>query len=459
MIYPVTSWSQIGSVSGTALQQAGELLTRLTQKYRASKEAAHALVRLGYLGLEPERAKTDLDEACGRFATAVQMYPDSDAADDAALAAGHCDLMRGRPARASESFARLLAEHPDSRLAAETLYRYGVALSRLSDPGEAMLALEKVRVLAPESPFAAQALDRLTLLHRLRLLPATASGVASAGGTNGRPAPATEWTALYRVDREYGVSGQEGGGSRAIRGINDLSIDAQGLLIAASPRTPGVFRFDQRGGVQEEIRHPGPDHVAAAEGLAVFISGKEQIAVNARNWSGVDLKGASGRPPSDFGPIAVDSFGRVHLLDRRENAVLIYDRSRRLIAAIRPAAGREGRFADLAAGDDGNVMVLDAKTRQVMVLSQGREMRRIDLGAAGIAEPVSLAVDGLGDLYLLDGATGSVFVTDSGGRLLTSIRLPKEAASRVNEIGAVAVDSQGRLYLGGRKSGQVVRLQ
>ena len=36
--------------------------------------------------------------------------------------------------------------------------------------------------------------------------------------------------------------------------------------------------------------------------------------------------------------IAVDAFGRVHLLDRRENAVLVYDRGRRLVAAARPPA-------------------------------------------------------------------------------------------------------------------------
>jgi len=458
MVYPVTTWAQIGSASGTALQQAADLLSRLAQSYRASPEAAQALVRLGYIGLEPARVKADLDEACGRFATAMQIYPDSDAADDASLAAGRCDQLRGRPARASESFARLLAEHPDSPLAGEAMYRYGLALSRLDDPAEAMLALERLRMRAPDSPFAAPALDRLTLLHRLRLLPADAAPRAPSDAAGS--AAVIDWTALYKVDPEYGAALAQGAGTaKAIRGINDLSVDAQGLLIAASPRTPAVFRFDARGRVQEQINHPGPDHVAAAEGLAVFISGKEQIAVNARNWSGADLPGVQGRPPADFGPIAVDAFGRVHLLDRRENAVLVYDRNRKLVAAARPPSGSDGRFVDVAAGDDGSVMALDARGRLVMVLSQGREVRRIDLAAAGIVEPASLAVDGLGDLYVLDARSGAVYVTDPAGKPLTVIRLPKDAAARVGEIGALAVDPQGRVYLGGRKSGLLVRLQ
>jgi TolA-binding protein len=452
LIYPVTAWAQIGSASGAALQQAADLLGRLAQSYRSSPAAAQALVRLGYIGLEPARAKSDLDEACGRFATAMQIYPDSEAADDAALAAGLCDQLRGRPARASESFARLLAEHPDSPLAAEALYRYGLALSRLDDAAEAMLALASLRQRSPDSPFAALALDRLTLLHRLRLLPAASP---SPGET-----AAVEWTALYRVDEGYGVApARDGATAKPIRGINDLSVDAQGLLVAASSRTPAVFRFDARGRVQEEISHPGPDHVAAAEGLAVFISGKEQIAVNARNWSGADLPGAGGRPPADWGPIAVDAFGRVHMLDRRENAVLVYDRNRKLVAAARPPAGREGRFVDLAASDDGSVLALDGRARQVVVLSQGREVRRVDLAGAGIAEPAALAVDGLGDLYVLDANGGAVTITDPAGRRLTAIRLPKETAGRLGEIGALAVDAQGRIYLGGRKSGLLVRLQ
>jgi hypothetical protein len=327
-------------------------------------------------------------------------------------------------------------------------------LSRLDDPAEAMIALERLRLRAPDSPFAGPALERLTLLHRLRLLPP--EPVARPGAVT---APA-DWTAFYRVDVDYGATlAGDAGGAKAIRGINDLSVDAQGLLVAASPRTPAVFRFDARGRVQEQISHPGPDHVATADGLAVFISGKEQIAVNARNWSGADLPGAEGRPPSDYGPIAVDSFGRVHLLDRRENAVLVYDRNRKLIAAARPPAGRDGHFVDVAASDDGSVLVLDDRARMVVALTQGRETRRVDLSASGVAEPASLAVDGLGDLYILDAHTGAVVVTDPAGKPLTVIRLPKESASRLGEVGAIAVDPQGRVYLGGRKSGLLVRLQ
>jgi hypothetical protein len=170
MIYPVTTWSQIGSATPQSIQQATDLLTQLTQKYRAAREAAPALVRLGFLGLEPAAPKPDLDEACGRFATAAQIYPDSDIADDAYFASGMCDLLRDRPARAADVLARLIQEHPDSPLAEEAMYRYGIALSLLDDPNEATLALRALRAgptrHSPRAPGADGA------LHRMRILPA-----------------------------------------------------------------------------------------------------------------------------------------------------------------------------------------------------------------------------------------------------------------------------------------------
>jgi outer membrane protein assembly factor BamD (BamD/ComL family) len=460
MGYPVSSWAQVGSATPAAVQQATELLARLAQKYRASREASRALVLLGYLGLEPANPKGDLDEACSRFATAAQIYPDSESADDAYFGCGLCDLLRDRPARAADLLGRLIEEHPDSPMAPEALYRQGVALSLLGDPAEAMLALQRLRNRYPDSPLAQSALARITLLHRMRFAPLQ--------GAPGAPAPATKGAAVapardpaaglsYRLDPDYGTTLDNA--APPIRGVSDISIDAQGLAVIASPHTPGVFRLDARGRVQERITHPGPDHIAAAEGLAVYISGKQQIAVNARNWSGTDLKGADGRAPIDYGPIAVDALGRVYLLDRHENAVLIYDRTRRLAGAVHPPAGKEGRFVDVAAGDENGIFVLDGRSRTVLELHQGKETHRTDLGATGVTDPIALAVDGLGDLYILDGGSGAVLVVDPAGHRLATVRLPKETQARLGEATAVAVDPLGRIYLAGRRSGVVVRLQ
>lgn len=462
MIYPVSALDQVGSASPAAIKEAADLLAGLAQRYRSSREAPRALIRLGYLALEPANPAAALDEACARFASAAQIYPDSDAADDAYFGSGMCESLRARPSRAADFYARLLDENPASPLAPEALHRFGLALSLLGDPAEAMLALQQVRTRYPDSRFAARALDRITLLHRLRLAPALAP--QATAGNPGAPA-------LYRVDEAYGAAPRgrsqtaraaaltEGGGADQNAGFNgasDIVIDAQGLAVLASPRSPAVVRLDARGRVQERIAHPGPEYVAAGDGLAVFISGRGQIALNARNWSGADFKGSDGRAPREFGPIAVDSAGRVHLLDTRDNALLVFDRSRRPVRSLRPGT-KDARFVDLASGEDGGVYVLEARTNVVLELHEGKETRRVSLAGLGMAEPIALAVDGLGDLFLLDGKTGWVQVADPSGRRIAIIRPPKDVLSRLGDVTSVAVDPVGRVYLCGRRGSQVVR--
>jgi len=470
LIYPASAWDQIGSASPAAIKDAGDMLAALSQKYRSSREAPRALVKLGYLSLEPANPKADLDEACGRFATAAQVYPDSDWADDAYFGSGMCETLRAHPALAADFFARLMDESPASPLAPEALYRFGLALSHLDDTAEAMLSLERVRTRFPDSRFAPRALDRISLLHRLRLQPALlrSGGVARSGA--GAPAQrvASAQGALspdpdiFRLDDAYGTApaprGQPAKTEEAFRGASDIAIDSQGLAVIASPKTPGVFRLDPKGRVQERIANPTPEYVAVGEGLAVYISGGGQIALNAKNWSGPDLKGWDGRPPREFGPVAADASGRIYLLDTRDNVLLVFDRGRHLAGTVRPEV-KDGRFVDVARSDDGGVYVLEGRTRFALELHQGKTTRKINLAGLGMTEPIAVAADGLGDLYVLDGHSGWVYVASPAGERITIIRPPKTAAARLGDPSSVAVDAVGRVYLSGRKSGVVLRFK
>jgi TolA-binding protein len=470
LIYPASDWTQIGSASPQAVKEAGDLLATLAQKYRSSREAPRALIKLGYIFLEPANPKADLDEACARFATAAQVYPDSDAADDAYFGSGMCETMRARPALAADFFSRLMDESPGSPLAPEALYRLGLALSLLDDPAEASLVLERVRTRYPDSRFAPRALERITLIHRLRLQPAYNRAAAAAkspaaakaervSGGPGAPAPEPD---LYRLDDAYGSTAPARGtavkAEDTFKGASDIAIDAQGLAVVASPKSPGVFRLDPKGKVVERINHPVPGYVGVGEGLAVYISGANEIALNARNWGGPELKGPDGRPPREFGPVAADASGRVYLLDPRENAVLAFDKSRRLVATLRPDV-KDGRFVDIARSENGVVYALEGRSKTAVEMNQGKAARKINLGGLGLTEPVALAADGLGDLYVLDGRSGWVYVASPTGERLAVIRPTKEAAARLGEPSAVAVDAIGRVYVSGRKGSTILRFR
>ena len=194
------------------------------------------------------------------------------------------------------------------------------------------------------------------------------------------------------------------------------------------------------------------------EGLAVYISGADRIALNAKNWAGADLKGPDGRPPREFGPVEADASGRVYLLDTRENALLIFDRSRRLVGTLRPDV-KDGRFVDLARSESGGMYVLEGRTKYAVELNQGKASRKINLGGLGLAEPIALAADGLGDLFILDGRSGWVYVASPAGERLAIIRPPKGAAARLGEPSAVAVDAIGRVYISGRKGATILRFR
>ena len=85
-----------------------------------------------------------------------------------------------------------------------------------------------------------------------------------------------------------------------------------------------------------------------------------------------------GRPPREFGPVAVDPSGRVYLLDPRDNVLLIYDRSHRLVGNVR-AEGKEARFVDVARSEDGGVYVLESRLKYAIELTQGKVTRKINL--------------------------------------------------------------------------------
>jgi len=471
LIYPATAWTQIGSASPQAIKEAGDLLATLAQKYRSSREAPRALVKLGYVFLEPANPKGDLDEACARFASAAQIYPDSDAADDAYFGSGMCETMRARPALAADFFSRLMDENPSSPLAPEALYRLGLALSLLDDPAEAALVLERVRTRYPDSRFAPRALERITLIHRLRLQPGynrpssaatRAAAAAKAERVSGGPGAPPPDPDLYRLDDAYGSSAPARGtvvkAEDTFHGASDIDIDAQGLAVVASPKSPGVFRLDPKGKVVERIANPVPGYVGVGEGLAVYISGNNQIALNAKNWGGPDLKGPDGRPPREFGPVAADASGRVYLLDPRENAVLAFDRSRHLVATLRPDV-KDGRFVDIARSESGVVYALEGRSKTAIEMNQGKSTRKINLGGLGLTEPIALAADGLGDLFVLDARSGWVYVASPTGERLAVIRPTKEAAARLGEPSAVAVDAIGRVYISGRKGSTILRFR
>jgi len=79
----------------------------------------------------------------------------------------------------------------------------------------------------------------------------------------------------------------------------------------------------------------------------------------------------------------------------------------------------------------------------------GRTLKRIDARGPGyeFRNPVDVAVDRLGHVYVLDRDSGSVFVFTPQGQYRTSFSVPERAPGAFRKATAMALDSAGRLYI------------
>lgn len=163
-------------------------------------------------------------------------------------------------------------------------------------------------------------------------------------------------------------------------------------------------------------------------------------------------------PPGASGPlhvpvyVAVDPLtGDVFVSDRGTRAVYVYDAEGAYKREFKPSrAGIGGGWQPLGLAFDaeGNLYVTDVSGSSHRVLSFGRSGKRLRMyGAAGqFSFPNGIAVDRWGNLYVADSNQGRVVVFDKGGKLVTTVY----AGSRAERLGlprGLAIDSSDHLYV------------
>ena len=441
------------------------------------------------------------DQALSDFNAVVELYPDSDVADNALLeiARHYLDVVRNVPAargvaerivnnarysqgdaalggyivlgrtmmmaegtadereNALANFQRGLRLHPGSGAVPEGMYYVATAYQRLDRLDEASEAYQGITGAYPRSVWAVRArlgsatsralmgdpVGAMEEFQRVRRdLPNGEEAAEALAGT----------TILYRFHiRPAAATYRVTVGTDARRVSRDviaMEIDASGNVVLATDR-----------GVSSLTEGLDLPRVERPRGLTVDHDGN--VAVIARG--GIER---SGRPTL---ALAVPDGGRSRPLEEIDAAVelsngdwLVADRDLDSVLRFRYGA-YVGPYAAvraerLATDREDRVAILDNDER-IFVYADGREAARIPTrtSAYRIDNPVDVKFDVLGHLYVLD--REGIYVFDRYHRLLTTFTADTHEAVPFDRATALAVDKYGRLFVADSRDDRVYGLQ
>jgi DNA-binding beta-propeller fold protein YncE len=159
----------------------------------------------------------------------------------------------------------------------------------------------------------------------------------------------------------------------------------------------------------------------------------------------------------DVSALAVDRDGLILVADAKAEEILVYGRALNFKASLQRSAS--GKLAAVQVSFDNQVYVLDSKERSVSIYSDGKLLSRLRLDEppASITLPLDMAVDDLGDLYIVDGASSRVVVLDPTGKRVLAMLVGDKTKGGLSDPQRVDVDRQGRIYVYDRRADAVLR--
>ncbi|HKY34086.1 MAG TPA: tetratricopeptide repeat protein [Candidatus Polarisedimenticolia bacterium] len=444
--YPVEGFETLGTAGREAIARAKEIFSRINSRYPREDHAPRALYKLGLIALDPSNPQRSLDEAYASFSGVVNIYPGSDVVDRALFGAGYADFLAGRLDKAITSFEAAAERFPRGTAAQESRYHMGLAHARLGSAIRALEEFQNVRDVDPNGRLARRALDRLTQVHKLKVLP----------GLGVKP--------LFVLDERYAPALDP----NTVKGEVSLAVDQDNVLRLLDSRTGSIVRLARDGRLQS-TGQPLPGAVS----VAVDPAGVELAAAGDRIRSGMELvipsrqEGSGARPYEKITAVARVGTHEAALLDEGRNEILQYSGDpARLKLLYRDPSGR-ARLSGLAAGAEGKLYSIDRRGRKILeipagpAVQQGGAVREVPLPAEAdrlLQEPAALAADDLGTLYVLDRRSRAVVVMTSDGRMLEAIE-PKPGPSEMGYPAALAVGPGAEIYVYDAKRRTILRFR
>jgi outer membrane protein assembly factor BamD (BamD/ComL family) len=390
----------------------------LQSKYSGSDSAAMALVLEGRIALSSGRTPTHVDESIASFDRVARLFPGSAAVPVAMYFAGEAARLGGRRPDAIERFNRLVTQFPTSPWTANALLGSALSLARAGQSPRAMEQLQRIRTRFPRSREAAIALDLNTVLYRLYLRAPT----QPAFQFSGRTIPAAPGK---------------------LRDVADIAVDAENTLLVASKT--GVMGYGVKGNQTTSVAAPEP-RALSFDRLGRFMTVHEAgIRREGKTPVSLALPAVEGRVPEMKVTAAVmTASGEFLVADDEAKGIFRFDGDGRYLGEF----ARQEKVRAMAINELDEVAVLTDSKSVVLFGRDGKVVKQLPERGTNyqLRNPVDVAFDAFGHVYVQDRAALLIFSAE-GGRLLTTFTVAEKAPGALTNAEALALDTAGRLYV------------
>jgi TolA-binding protein len=392
---------------------------RLLKEYPAGGAAPMAYVMSGRLAIAKGRAATDVEASLAAFDRVPRLFPGSEGVGAANYYAGVTLWLVRRTDEALERFRRVTMEFPRSIWAARAVLAGAACLVQTDRAPRALEELQRVRQQFAATPEAAMALNDNTIIYRLYLRP---------------PQPA------------YTFSGRSIGETSKFKDVVGVAVDDTGRVLLG--HKTGVSIFDNRAALVRTASAEEPSTFFIDErGRLVTVRKDQLIAEGSGEFAAIMIPQPGGkfRQAEEIPAAVALSSGDRLIADRKGKAVI--------------RVGVNGKFVKNFATINAerivmnhleDVALLDRDSKSVVILDRdGKPVGKIPAKGTGYEfdNPVDIAFDQFGHVYVLDRGKPTIFVFSPKNRLLATFTMPEKDPGAFQKPQAFALDAAGRVYL------------
>ena len=413
------------------LGSAQSAVDQLLKIYPDTDSAPMAYVVGGRISMAKGRTPSDVDSAVASFERVERLFPGNDAVPAAGYYAGEALRLVRRHEEALSRYRRVTASYPSSPWAARANLAAGYCLAQADRAAAALPEVQRVRQMMPASLEAEAALNINSILYRLHVRAPKGSAYTFSGRFIGDERSKFDDVVGLRVDPV----------NRILLGFNKgiAVFDLKGTpATTVTAQDPSAFFVDEANRVV--FAREGALHTERVGTMAITLPPTEP--------------NKPPRPVEEIPSVVMTSTGQRLVVNKKDKTIVRYDSGGRYMGPFMTAINTERLAINVL--DD--VAVLDKDSKAVQILDRdGKVLTKIMTKGANYQfdEPVDLAFDRLGYLYVLDRGKGSVYVFGPRNRLITTFTIDEKSPGSFMKAKALGVDAAGRLYIFDEKAKRI----